>query len=75
MSGEPTEQRSTAPNGRLRCTVKVNGVQVRSQGCEVRTHRIVRCATGLSGAARRQMTSTVNSSKPQRSADMAGTGQ
>jgi hypothetical protein len=31
--------------------------------------------TGLSGAARGQMTSTVNSSKPQRSADVARTGQ
>jgi hypothetical protein len=34
----------------------------------------VRCATGLSGAARRQRTSMVNRSKPQRAADGARTG-
>jgi hypothetical protein len=64
MSGEPTEQRSTAPNGRLRWTVKMHNTEGRSQSYEVRTHRTVRCATGLSGAARGQMTSMVNRSKP-----------
>jgi hypothetical protein len=39
--------------------------------CKVRTQRNVRCATGLSSATRGQRTSTVNSSKPQRSADVA----
>jgi hypothetical protein len=75
MSGVPAEQQSTTLNGRLWCIVKVNSTQVRSQNCEVRTQRTVRCATGLSGAARGQGTSTVNRSKPQRSADVAGTGQ
>jgi hypothetical protein len=43
--------------------------------CKVRMHRTIQCATGLSGAARRQKTSTINSSKPQRSTDMVHTGQ
>jgi hypothetical protein len=75
MSGEPTEQRSPAPNGRLWCTVKAYSAEVRSQSCEVITHRTVQCATGLSGAVRGQGTSTVNRSKPQQSADVAGTRQ
>jgi hypothetical protein len=41
MSGKPTEQRSIAPNGRLLWTV--HNAEVRSQSCEVRTHRTVRC--------------------------------
>jgi hypothetical protein len=75
MSDKPTEQRSTAPNGRLRWTIKVHNAEVRSQSYEVKTHRTVRGATGLSGAARGQMTLTVNCSKPQRSVDVARTGQ
>jgi hypothetical protein len=43
--------------------------------CKVRTHRTVRCATEQSGAARGQKTSTVNTSKPQWSADVARTEQ
>jgi hypothetical protein len=43
MSGEPTEQRSTASNGRLRCQMNNECAQVRSQSCEVRTHRTVQC--------------------------------
>jgi hypothetical protein len=69
------EQRSTRPNGRLRCQMNSEQCEVRSQNCKARTHRTVRCATGLSGAARGQRTSMVNHSKPQRSADVARTRQ
>jgi hypothetical protein len=50
--------------------------EVRSQKivCDDRSHQIFRCATGLSGAAKEQTTSTLNHSKPQRSADVAHTG-
>jgi hypothetical protein len=50
MSGEPTEQRSTAPNGRLRC--QMNSEQCASKKSEQRSqnapdclvcHRTVRC--------------------------------
>jgi hypothetical protein len=75
MSSEPTEQRSTTPNGRLQWTVKLHNAEVRSQSYKVRTHQTVWCATGLSGAARGQGTLMVNRSKPQQSADVAGTGQ
>jgi hypothetical protein len=37
--------------------------------CDVRSHRTVWCATGLSGAPKGQRSSTVNSSKPQLSAE------
>jgi hypothetical protein len=66
-------------NGQTRTTIDcdvrwtVNSAQVRSQNWEVRTHRTVRCATGLSGATIGQSTSMVNHSKPQWSADVAGT--
>jgi hypothetical protein len=53
----------------------MDNTEVRSQNCKVKTHRTVRCATGLPGAARGQTTSMVNCSKPQRSADMARIGQ
>jgi hypothetical protein len=43
--------------------------EVRATTSERTEH--VRCATGLSGAARGQKTSTVNRSKPQRSTDVA----
>jgi hypothetical protein len=72
---------SQRSNGQLCPTVDcdvrwtVNSAQVRSQNCEIRVHRTVRCATGLSGATRGQDTSTINRSKPQRSADVARTGQ
>jgi hypothetical protein len=46
--------------------------QVRAEKTERTGH--VWCATGLSGAATRQRTSTVNRSKPQRAADVARTG-
>jgi hypothetical protein len=68
-------------NGQKRPTVDyaddgiVNTTEVRSQNCKVRTHRTVRCATRLFGDARGQRTSMVNRSKPQRSADVACTGQ
>jgi hypothetical protein len=52
----------------------MHGAEVKSQSCEVRTHRTVRCVTGLSDAAKGQRTSTVNLSKPQRAADVARTG-
>jgi hypothetical protein len=74
----PMSQRS---NGQMRPTIDyaddgiVDRAEVRSQNCKVRTHQTVRCATRLSGAARGQRTSMVNRSKPQRSADMACTGQ
>jgi hypothetical protein len=74
----PVSQRS---NGQLCPTVNcaddgtVNKAEVRSQNCKVRTHRTVRCATGLSDAARGQRTSTINRSKPQRSAGVARTRQ
>jgi hypothetical protein len=77
-SDYPVSQRS---NGQLRSTVDyaddgiVNRAQVRSQNCKVRTHRTVRYATRLSGAARGQRTSMVNRSKPQWSADVACTGE
>jgi hypothetical protein len=61
MSGEPAEQRLTGANGRLqKCTVMNSA----AQKSEVTEH--VRCATGLSGAAKGQRVPTVNSSKPQR---------
>jgi hypothetical protein len=52
------------------CDVRstVHSTEVRSQ--DEKSER-----TGLSGAARGQKTSTVNSSKPQRCADVAGTEQ
>jgi hypothetical protein len=52
-------------NGRLQYSLTV-----RSQSQSVKSE-----CTRLSGAGRRQKTSTVNSSKPQRSADVALTGQ
>jgi hypothetical protein len=63
-------------NGRLRWTVKRWTVH-KSEGRAAKSERTrhVRCATELFGAARRQKVSTVNCSKPQRSADVAGTGQ
>jgi hypothetical protein len=67
MYGEPTEQRSDAPT--VDC---VNSKKRTVQKSEVRVAKSER--TGLSGAARRQKTSTVNRSKPQRSAGVAGTG-
>jgi hypothetical protein len=45
---------------------------VRSQKSEQEV-RTVRCATGLSDAARGQKTSMINRSKPQQSDDVAGT--
>jgi hypothetical protein len=62
--GEPTEQRSTAPNGRLRC--QMNSEHCASQKSE---------RTGLSSVARGQRTSTINRSKPQRLADVTRTEQ
>jgi hypothetical protein len=64
MSGEPTEQRLSA---RQRSTTKVNSdeqcaTEVRAAKSEVIGH--VRCATGLSSAAKGQRVPTVNSSKP-----------
>jgi hypothetical protein len=75
LSGEPTEQRSTLPTvdcNQLCCSLKRQKVRD-SLRCQVA--RTVWCATGLSGAPKGQTTSTVNSSKPQRSADVALTGQ
>jgi hypothetical protein len=66
LSGEPTEQRSTSPT--VDCADE--GTVDRS---EVRTAKSER--TGLTGAARGQRNSTVNSSKPQRLADVARTKQ
>jgi hypothetical protein len=64
-------------NGQLR--QRSNAVQSDRQKselvCKVRTHQTVRCATGLSDVARGQRTSMVNSSKPQRSGDVARTEQ
>jgi hypothetical protein len=64
MSGEPKEQRSNAPNSRQRCTVKSE--QCASQKSELRSQNTQDCpvCTGLSDAARGQMTSMVNRSKP-----------
>jgi hypothetical protein len=68
-------------NGQLHPTVDYATTRtvwiVRSQktAYDDRSHRTVRCATRLSGAVKGQMTSTVNSSKPQRSADVAHIGQ
>jgi hypothetical protein len=59
-------------NGRPRSSLTVRGQKT---VCDVRSHQIVRCATGLSGAPKGLKSSTVNSSKPQRSADVALTGQ
>ena len=75
LSSEPSEQLSSSPNGRLRRLRR--GLQRRSQEtiCDDRSHRTVGCATELFGAARRQNTSTIKTSKPQRSADVALTGQ
>jgi hypothetical protein len=60
-----TSQRS---NGHLRATVDCKSEQcaVRSQSRKSERTGHVQCATGLSGAARRQRTSMVNCSKPQR---------
>jgi hypothetical protein len=68
----PVSQQS---NGYLHATVDCKSEQwaVRSQSSNVRTIGHVRCATGLSGAARRQRTSTVNRSKPQRATNVART--
>jgi hypothetical protein len=75
VSDEPTEQRSNVPtvdyvNSKRRTMQKSEVGAAKS----VRTGH-VRCATGLSGAAKGQKTSTVNRSKPQRAADVAHTGQ
>jgi hypothetical protein len=43
--------------------------------CDDRSYQTIRCATGLFGATRRQKTSTIKTSKPQRSADVALTGR
>jgi hypothetical protein len=75
LSGEPTEQRWTLPTIDCADGGTVNSAEVKSQNCKVRTHRTVRCATRLSGATRGQRTSTINRSKPQRSANVARTGQ
>jgi hypothetical protein len=56
-----------------RLTAKVNSVQSEVKATVSGRTGHVRCATGLSGAATRQRTSTVNRSKPQRAADMART--
>jgi hypothetical protein len=69
MSGEPTKQRSDMPTVDYVNSKKVNIAQVRSQSSEVRTHR-----TCLVQQEDKKL-STVNRSKPQRSADVAGTGQ
>jgi hypothetical protein len=66
LSDETTEQRSTSPNSRLHAQSAVQ---------EVRRQSATTGRTGLSSAARRQKTSMVNISKPQRSADVALTGQ
>jgi hypothetical protein len=60
LSGEPTEQRSTTQQ---------------SEASEVRRQSTTSGHTGLSGAPQGQMSSMVNSSKLQRSADVARTGQ
>jgi hypothetical protein len=63
-------------NSYLHATVDCKSEQwaVKSQSSNVRTTGHVRCATGLSGVARRQRTSTVNRSKPQWAANVARTG-
>jgi hypothetical protein len=74
----PVSQQS---NGQLRpmvdCAIVCTVCSTRSQKtvCDDRSHQTIRCTTGLSGAARRQKTSTINNSKPQQSTDMALTGQ
>jgi hypothetical protein len=65
LSGEPAEQQLPA---RQRLTAQMNiseqcCVEVRAQKSEVIGH--VRCATGLSGAAKGQRVPTINNSKPQ----------
>jgi hypothetical protein len=54
-----------------------NSLTVRGQKtvCYIRSHRTIRCAIGLSGAAKGHTTSTVNRSKPQRLVDVALIGQ
>jgi hypothetical protein len=66
LSGEPAEQRLPA---RQRSTAQMNSDEQysdRSQSAEVRCHRTVWCGTGLSGAAKRQRSPTVNSDCPVR---------
>jgi hypothetical protein len=58
-----------------RSTAEQSDSQKSETICDVRSHRTIRCATGLFGATRTHKTSTVNSSKPQRSADVARTRQ
>jgi hypothetical protein len=56
-------------------TAKVNSAQSEVRAAKSERTGHIRCATGLSGAARRQRISTVNRSKPQRCADVARTEQ
>jgi hypothetical protein len=52
----------------------VHSTEVRCQAVKSERTGHVWSATGLSGAATRQRTSTINRSKPQRAADVARTG-
>jgi hypothetical protein len=70
----PVSQRNNSQMSQ-QSTAKGEQCAVRSQSGKSERTEHVWCATGLSGAARRQKTSMVNRSKPQRSADVVGTGQ
>jgi hypothetical protein len=75
MSSEPTEQRSDALTTTAVYSGKVNSAQSEIRAAKSERTGHVQCATGLSGAARGQKTSTVKCSKAQRSTNVTGTGQ
>jgi hypothetical protein len=71
----PVSQRATVNFAQRSTARAVCSTRSQKTAYNVRLHQTIPCANRLSGSVRRQKTSMVNISKPQRSADVALTRQ